>query len=282
MFDAEKKEYTGMLDMLDLTTFALVTFEDRKLLYEREFLQFGSGDLVNKPEYNAHLISNMSTRNRLVSVRPNTPLAELIGHFSAESGAHRVCVMDEHQKLLGLISQTDLIRFLSERDFKELAKLHVGEWAVKKLITCKPTTEASKGDKKKEGKDGKDFDKKKKKKNVAFELLIDHHVSALPIVDDAGHLISSFSASDLKGAEPGKLFASLQESVVLFLKHTEQRLRPGVPGRRVLTAKLGDDLLEVMTKLIAQKVHRIWIVNAKSVVIGVVSLSDIFSQLNKK
>ncbi len=122
VWDAEKKEYVGMVDMLDLVTFALMTFEDRKMLYEREFLQYGSGDLVNKPEYNAHLISNMSTRNKLISVRPNAPLSELIHHFSAESGAHRVCVMDENKKLIGLISQTDLIRFVAERDFKELSK----------------------------------------------------------------------------------------------------------------------------------------------------------------
>jgi CBS domain-containing protein len=50
-----------------------------------------------------------------------------------------------------------------------------------KLVSCKPTTEASK----------------------AFELLIDAHVSAVPVLDDSGHLITSFSAGDLKGAEVG-------------------------------------------------------------------------------
>lgn len=42
---------------------------------------------------------------------------------------------------------------------------------------------------------------------------------------------------------------------------------------------VGDSLYEVMLKLISQKVHRMWVVNASNVVIGVVSFSDIFSQL---
>jgi signal-transduction protein with cAMP-binding, CBS, and nucleotidyltransferase domain len=43
-----------------------------------------------------------------------------------------------------------------------------------------------------------------------------------------------------------------------------------------------DNMFEVMVKLVTQKVHRIWVVDAKNVVIGVVSFSDIFSQLEKK
>ena len=153
---------------------------------------------------------------------------------------------------------------------------------MKPIVSCKPTTEASKGGRKKEIVMVQLLIFLLLFFFAAFESLIDHHVSAVPIIDDVGHLISSFSASDLKGAEPGRLFASLQESVVLFLKHTEQRLRPGVPGRRVLVCKIGDNLHEVMIKLIAQKVHRIWVVNPKGVVIGVVSFSDIFSQINAK
>jgi len=42
---------------------------------------------------------------------------------------------------------------------------------------------------------------------------------------------------------------------------------------------VGDNLYEVMLKLISQKVHRLWVLNDRNVAIGVVSFSDIFSQL---
>jgi CBS-domain-containing membrane protein len=103
LYDAEKKEYVGTVDLLDMVTFALVTFEDRKMLYERELLHFAANDLVNKPELNAHLISNMSTRNRFVHVRPDDSIAKVIELFTAESGLHRVCVLDEEKKLVGLV-----------------------------------------------------------------------------------------------------------------------------------------------------------------------------------
>jgi hypothetical protein len=58
-------------------------------------------------------------------------------------------VLDENKTMIGLISQTDLIRFLSTHDYKDLSNYSIGEWAVKPLVTCKPTTEASKGVKEK-------------------------------------------------------------------------------------------------------------------------------------
>ncbi len=112
-------------------------------------------------------------------------------------------------------------------------------------------------------------------------MLIDKHVSAVPVLDDAGHLITSFSASDLKGAEPGLLFKSLQDSVVTFLKNAELRLRQGQAGRRVLACKVGESLFEVMNKLILHSVHRLWVVNDRNIAIGVISFADIFTHLQQ-
>ena len=69
---------------------------------------------------------------------------------------------------------------------------------------------------------------------------------------------------------------------MLFLKHAELRLRPGQAGRRVLSCKMGDSLFEVLHKLIAHRIHRIWFVDAKNICIGVVSLTDIFTQIQKQ
>jgi predicted transcriptional regulator len=80
--------------------------------------------------------------------------------------------------------------------------------------------------------------------------------------------------------QPGLLFKSLQESVVLFLKHSEQRMRPNKAGRRVLTCKVGEKLYDVMNRLVTHQIHRLWVVNDRDVAIGVVSFADIFSHLH--
>ncbi len=172
IFDAEKQEYVGLIDLLDMVTFALVVFEDRKMLYEREFLQHASGDLVNKPELNAHLISNMSARNRFVSVHPTDSIEVrlLAFHLSCvvcEQKTHRLlwrCSMWRADCIAcacltrtrswsvssgetkvdftpicvffcwlisAFVSQFDLIRHFATLDYKEMAHLSVGDWAVK-------------------------------------------------------------------------------------------------------------------------------------------------------
>lgn len=251
-------DYIGMCDMLDLATFALVTFEDRKILYEQELLQYATGELV-KPEYTAEAFCNMSTRNRWAPVTRSTPVAELLRLLGAASGLHRVCVVDEHRKVVGIVSQTDLASYIMLRPaaFRDrLAEQAVGPWAVKPTVSVGPATEAAK----------------------AFEMLIDEKVSALPVLDESGRLITSFSGSDLKGAETGQLFKTLQSSVVNFLKTAELRMRPGQAGRRVLTCRVGEGLFDVMGRLVTHRVHRMWVVNDKGVCIGVVAFGDIFDR----
>lgn len=253
----------GMIDLLDLVVFALMTFEDRKLLFEREMLTFASSELVNKPEYNAHIISGMSMRNALKTVSPSDPVSRVVEFFSKEGGLHRVSVVDELGAITAVMSQTDLARhiLMEEQSFAHvLDSLKVGDWAVKEVFKCSVNTEASK----------------------AFEMLIDKRVSALPICDDQGRLISSFSASDLKGCEPGLLFKSLQESVVQFVRSAEQRLRPQQPGRASISCKVGDAVGDVVKKLLDYRIHRVWVVDQKNVVIGVVAFSDIFSLLRQQ
>ena len=264
VYDEEKKCAIGILDILDLVTFALMTFEDRKMLYEREMLQFASNDLVNSPEYNAYTISGMSMRHELVTVSHTTEIRSVVELFTNKAGLHRVCVTneeggqkDDHDVLMGLISQTDLMRhiIISGSLLKDLT---VGQWAVKNMVTCQPETEASQ----------------------AFERLVEARVSALPVVDQEGRLITSFSASDLKGCEPGLLFKTLQESVIKLLRQAELKQRGSVfsPGRNSITCRVGDSVREVMQKMLDHKIHRVWVVE-KLVVIGVVSLGDVFTKI---
>lgn len=251
-----------MVDLLDLITYALVSWEDHKLLFEREFWN----NETSLAKHQVSVMANLSLRNDFVCVTPGTPLRDVVRLFSQHGGLHRVCIthdanIEDRSQLLGLVSQTDVIRFLVSH-FAEFAAHLKGatveaQWACKKLVSVKPDTLAS----------------------VAFETLVDQKVSAVPVLDDQGRLLTSFSASDLRGMEPGNIFRHLQEPVVSFLRHVE--VRRGYPERAQISCRLGDKLVAVMEKMLHFKIHRVWVVDERNVAIGIVSLTDVFTRLSE-
>lgn len=54
----------------------------------------------------------MQFMSRPVTVRANTPLSTLIA-LLAQPGVHQVCVLDSSDRLVGVITQSDLIAALT-------------------------------------------------------------------------------------------------------------------------------------------------------------------------
>ena len=82
-------------------------------------------------------VRDFMTRD-VISVKPDTPVDE-IAHTFAEKGIHGVPVIDEQGKLVGIISQTDLVNLLSFQDmlsyWKGLKAKHV---MTKEVVTISP------------------------------------------------------------------------------------------------------------------------------------------------
>jgi len=99
------------------------------------------------------------------------------------------------------------------------------------------------------------------------------------VVDDDGSLIGNFSASDLKGkgvtdyGEGSDPFGSLIMPVFQFLKHGGMSTFP------VGTVKPTTAFSLVLLKLIAMRVHRLWVVDENSHPIGVITLTDVMQAL---
>jgi len=102
------------------------------------------------------------------------------------------------------------------------------------------------------------------------------HMSALGVVDEKGELIANLSASDLRGLT-SNLIHRLMMNVLDFLKESH---RGNIPPVISVTDRY--TVREIMTKMLAFNVHRIWIIDGYNMKpIGVMTLTDIISLFYK-
>jgi len=106
-------------------------------------------------------------------------------------------------------------------------------------------------------------------------MLVRNELTALPVVDAQGALILTISASDFRGIEISN-FADILLPVGDFL--AKSRGPAFTPAN--VTCKATDSLHDVLAKLLANKVHRVWIVNAAYLPIGVITLTDIIKKFS--
>jgi CBS domain-containing protein len=213
--DWKAQRLLGFVDMLDLVSFVLSLYNadihqtplDSNLLFEK------SNQFFSKP---IKEIIDLSKRNPLCQVLKTSPLWECISLF--QRGLHRVVVTNEERKIVGILSQSDVVRFLAGKmdehySFfgKTVEELNLGTYSLITVRDTQPTI-------------------------AALKILYEHKVSAVAVVNKEGILVGNLSASDLKGAtivtdsdQGADPFGSLFLPVITFLKQ----------GGMVLPAILG-------------------------------------------
>jgi CBS domain-containing protein len=93
-------------------------------------------------------------------------------------------------------------------------------------------------------------------------------VSALAICNEAGQLVDNLSATDLRGLGRDDIPNILEPIGKFFLTH-------GIMRKKTISTTLPTTLGKVLTLLVKNNVHRVWIVDADQHPIGVVSRTDI-------
>lgn len=141
----------------------------------------------------------------------------------------------------------------------------VADWMNRELITVKPSTPLSE----------------------AVKLLVDRHISGLPVIDDDGKLVGVISESDLMWREQGLE----QPPYMIFLGGVIYFQNP-LTYDRDLHKALGQTVGEVMTPhaisisadtplpeaariLHEKKIHRLPVVDDRNHPIGIITESDI-------
>ncbi len=104
--------------------------------------------------------------------------------------------------------------------------------------------------------------------NDAVVTLTDAHVSALPVVDETGHMIGVISSTDILTSEAEARDAVEREA--LF----EQMMVRDIMTPRPLTVSSDADVREAAQQMLYAEVHRLFVISGNQLV-GVISTTDI-------
>ncbi|XP_016368322.1 5'-AMP-activated protein kinase subunit gamma-1-like [Sinocyclocheilus rhinocerous] len=104
-------------------------------------------------------------------------------------------------------------------------------------------------------------------------IFVDQRVSALPVVDENGHVVDIYSKFDVINLAAEKTYNNLDITVTKALQHRSQYFEG------VLTCRASETLEAIISRLVEAEVHRLVIVDEQEVVKGIVSLSDILQAL---
>eukprot|EP00026_Physarum_polycephalum_P012538 Phypoly_transcript_12859.p1 GENE.Phypoly_transcript_12859~~Phypoly_transcript_12859.p1 ORF type:complete len:329 (+),score=37.16 Phypoly_transcript_12859:67-1053(+) len=195
-------------------------------------------------------------------IKINSPLVDVIKMFS--KNVHRSPVLSEEGTLMNYLTQTELLSFLAQSmyllgDTASLSVETLGLCNFGKVISVKESAVVL----------------------DVVKLLSANNISAVPVVDDYGHLIANFSLSNLKGLKR-ETFSELLLPIADYLQlqrikecesfsslDTNKALRPQ-------TCKATDSFESTVYKIVATRVHRLWVVDDQMKVTGVISVGDLF------
>jgi CBS domain-containing protein len=112
------------------------------------------------------------------------------------------------------------------------------------------------------------------------ELLSRHHVSALPVVDDAGHVLGIVCDSDLVLKEVQALKGPCDPAALTSRHRLERAKAAGTTAREVMTAPVvtvhPEELVaDAARRLHAWKLDQLPVVDRAGVLIGIVSRADV-------
>jgi len=235
----------GVVDILDIALFVVssfptlenISFDNLRWLQDTTVLEV----MAFAKQFNFSSLP-------LFPFKVDTPILELMKTFS--SGVHRVPVVDEKNKILNFISQSDLNRYLCENIYLcgENQNKNVTELGLSAKVVVYARGDAI--------------------AIQALDIMARNRLSALPVVDLDGDLIGNFSASDLRGMGPGDFVHLLRPIGQVLVLYNPRSLFP-------LTCKPTDSLEHVMLKLAGAKVHRLWVVDENKKILGVIALTDV-------
>ncbi|KAM6918583.1 5'-AMP-activated protein kinase subunit gamma-1-like isoform 1-T1 [Xenentodon cancila] len=107
----------------------------------------------------------------------------------------------------------------------------------------------------------------------ALNIFVERRVSALPVVDDSGTVVDIYSKFDVINLAAEKTYNNLDITVTQALKHRSQYFEGVVKCHKMETMET------IVDRIVKAEVHRLVVVDERSSIEGIVSLSDILQAL---
>ncbi|XP_058112055.1 SNF1-related protein kinase regulatory subunit gamma-like PV42a [Magnolia sinica] len=276
-----RKHYIGIVTMLDILHHIAQADDDGRVLDLDDIMSAPVSSIIG------YCLEGLS----LWTLYPNTSILDCMEVFS--KCIHRALVpLDSHMEhVVGvelaesspgyrMRTQMDVLRFLKENhmELKEILSQSVGQLGAVNENVFSATQHT--------------------KVIEAIKFMRNASVGALPIVDasealgEEDHevtnvkgrkLIGTFSATDLRGCSIALLQSSLPLSVVEFTERVSVVLGVGCrnadvghsSSRMLITCYPETSLTEVINKAVDGHVHRVWVVDQRGLLLGLISLTDV-------
>jgi len=209
-------------------------------------------------------VIEISGRNQFISIKNTSKIQDLLYMLSSRD-VHRVGVVDEKNKSVGLITQSDIMKYIEANEGKLYAKLNQ---KVQEIWQMEP----------------------KKVESIpsdhfvidALVKLVEKRISGIAIVDEEGKVVGNISASDLKRMQlnpPEQLCYDIYEQLQQFIHIANKGKSNGVVNPfEPVVVKPNDTLGQIIHTINARYVHRVYIVDDHGKPTGEISLCDIITQ----
>jgi len=256
--DANSMKILGLVDMFDLIAFLLSVFQEKVDVggrnsgnWSRWWTEF-ENKTINE-------VIDLSKLNPFCTVNKDHTLSQLI--FIFKEGLHRTVVVDESGSIVNIITQSDILNFLSRyinHYGRKLARTSIRDLSFGKDEVVSVHTSCTAFN--------------------AFYKMLKSAVSGVAIIDDEGLLVANISVSDLRGFS-GAISSDLFLPVLGYLKKNVPTFKTRFPPA---TVTLEDTFETLVMKLAVMRLHRLWIEDQQGKPIGVISLTDVLKLLDLK
>ncbi|XP_046652797.1 5'-AMP-activated protein kinase subunit gamma-2-like isoform X2 [Daphnia pulicaria] len=248
LWDSKKQCFVGMLTITDFIRILQMYYKSPMVqMEELEEHKLDTWRSVLQQDYKG-----------LQSISPDASLFDAI-YTLISNRIHRLPVIDPQTgNVLYIVTHKRILRFLflylkdmPKPSFmnKTLRELNIGTYD--NVETASPDTPII----------------------TALTKFVERRVSALPIVDSQGRLVDIYSKFDVINLAAEKTYNNLD----ITLTQANEHRNTWFEG--VSKCHLDDSLGTVMEKIVRAEVHRLVVVDNEDRVIGVISLSDILSEL---
>jgi len=252
VYDKSKSGYIGFIDLVDIISSIMEIFHETELTGE-DFDIYTIDARFSA--LHADKVHDLSKRNPLVGVSRTAPISEGLRKFQ-ETSTHRILVTQSatYMKVENILTQSATVHFLERNiaDLGAITKLTLRDLkiGVKNVFSITQDDQALK----------------------AFQMMAEHKVSAVPVVDATGKLVTVISAKDIRGLQAKVIFTNLYKPAKDFAASSRIQSLSNMPE---IHCTLDTILLDVIVKLAALKIHRLFVVDEAMKPIGVITLGDV-------
>jgi len=194
----------------------------------------------------------------LVRVTRSAPLCEAVAKM-LDGNTRRLVVVDEHGKIVNIVTQFDIVKFLYENlsEFGDICGKSINQLEIgNSPVICASLYQCA---------------------AEAFHMMVANNVRGIGIVnktDAVEELVANLSLSDIKGLNEEN-FKKLSSSVFEYLLDTQEAPKP------IISCSPATTFQDMLSQLVENKIHRVYIVDKDLRPEFVISLVDVLGFANE-